>query len=298
MSFKSGFVAIIGRPNSGKSTLLNTLMHTKLAITSDKPQTTRNNILGILNQEDYQIVFVDTPGVHKPKTALGKSMNKGVYSSMQDADVIYLVIDATKPYGRGDEFLMERIRNTDTNVFLVVNKVDLLSKEELLETLIKWQTQFEFKEIIPISALKDNNIEELLNTTISYLEDGAQFYPTDMMSDRSEDFRIKEIIREKVLYYTQQEIPHGVAIVLETKDEIDTRVDLQALVIVERKSQKGILIGKQASMIKNIRLAAQRELKQLLGKKVVLELYVRIEENWRNKENKLSELGYKEYDNE
>lgn len=298
MSFKSGFVAIIGRPNSGKSTLLNTLMHTKLAITSDKPQTTRNNILGILNQEDYQIVFVDTPGVHKPKTALGKSMNKGVYSSMQDADVIYLVIDATKPFGRGDEFLMERIRNTDTNVFLVVNKVDLLSKEELLETLIKWQNQFEFKEIIPISALQDNNIDELLNTTISYLEEGVQFYPTDMLSDRSEDFRIKEIIREKVLYYTRQEIPHGVAVVVETKDESDTRVDIQALIIVERKSQKGILIGKQAAMIKNIRLAAQRDLKQLLGKKVILELYVRIEENWRNKENKLSELGYKEYDNE
>jgi len=297
MSFKSGFVAIIGRPNVGKSTLLNALMQTKLAITSDKPQTTRNNILGILNNEDYQMVFVDTPGVHKPKTALGKSMNKGVYSSMQDADVIYLVIDATKSYGRGDEFLIERL-NTNTNIFLVVNKIDLLSKEELIEVLKKWQQHFDFKEIIPICAKSENNVEELLRTTISYLDEGVAFYPNDMISNRGDDFRIKEIIREKVLFYTRQEIPHGVAVIVETKEEFDTSIDIQALIIVERKSQKGILIGKQASMIKNIRLSAQKELKQLLNKKVNLELYVRIEENWRNKEDKLAKLGYKEFDDE
>ncbi len=296
MDFKSGFVAIIGRPNSGKSTLLNAIMQTKLAIVSDKPQTTRNNILGILNTDAYQVVFVDTPGVHKPKTALGRSMNKGVYSSMQDADVMYLVVDVTKPFGSGDEFLLERIKNTHAKVYLVLNKVDLITREQLIETHVTWASKFEFKEVIPISAKNSDNIDELLQVTIADLPEGVQFYPTDMVSDRSDDFRIKEIIREKVLFYTREEIPHGVAVVIENKEEEDGILYLQALIIVERKSQKGILIGKQGSMIKNIRLAAQRELKQLLGKKVTLELYVRIEENWRNKESKLNELGYKEYD--
>ncbi|MDF9824429.1 GTP-binding protein Era [Breznakia sp. PF5-3] len=298
MSFKSGFIAIIGRPNSGKSTLLNTLMQTKLAITSDKPQTTRNNILGILNNEAYQLVFVDTPGVHKPRTALGKNMNKGVYTSMQDADIIYLVVDGTKAFGSGDDFLLNRIQNTQTNVFLVLNKVDSLTKEELIMNLELWQSKFDFKEIIPISALKNDNVDELLETTLQYLEDGAQFYPVDMISDRKDDFRVKEIIREKVLFNTREEIPHGVAVIIEQYEEMDNHFDIQALIIVERKSQKGILIGKQGAMIKKIRLSAQRELKSLLHKKVNLELYVRIEEDWRNKENKLNELGYKEYDNE
>lgn len=298
MSFKSGFVAIIGRPNAGKSTLLNTIMETKLAITSSKPQTTRNNILGILNDTYSQIVFVDTPGVHKPRTALGKSMNKGVYSSMQDADIIYLVVDGTLAFGSGDEFLLERIKHTKAAVFLVLNKVDELRKEKLIQVLTLWQSKYTFQEIIPISALSNRNIDELLQTTMKYLEEGVAFYPQEALSDRNDDFRTKEFIREQVLHYTREEIPHGVAVVLEKVEEFENRFDIQALIIVERKSQKGMLIGKQGAMIKAIRLAAQRELKKLLHKKVNLELYVKIEENWRNKEAKLNELGYKEYDNE
>lgn len=294
MTFKSGFVAIIGRPNAGKSTLLNTLMNTKLAIISNKPQTTRNNILGILTTDTYQLVFVDTPGVHKPKNALGKTMNRSVYTSLQDADIIYLVVDGSVAFGSGDAFLLERIKKTSAKVFLVLNKIDHLSKEALLKVLAKWQEQFTFSEIIPISALEKVNVDELLKTTLASLEEGMAFYPSEMISDRGNDFRMKEIVREKVLQFMEEEIPHGVAVVVENLEEQESKFFIQALVIVERKSHKGILIGKQGAMIKRIRLSAQRDLKQLLGKKVELELYVRVEANWRNKENKLHELGYKE----
>ncbi|MFV0382245.1 MAG: GTPase Era [Breznakia sp.] len=298
MIFKSGFVAIIGRPNAGKSTLLNAMMKEKIAITSEKPQTTRNNILGILNDDNFQLVFIDTPGVHKPQTTLARNMNKGVYISMQDADVIYLVVDCTKPYGAGDEFLNERIKHTKSKVFLLLNKVDVISKEGVLQLLLKWQELFDFDEIIPISALKNENLQVLLSLTLKYISEGVAYYPNDMLSDRSDSFQVKEIVREKILHLTHQEIPHGVAIVVEDFEETDTNICIQALVVVERKSQKGILIGKQADMIKKIRLLSQKELKQYFKKKVTLELYVRVEENWRNKETKLAQFGYKEYDNE
>lgn len=292
MSYKSGFISIVGRPNAGKSTLLNALLDEKIAIISPKPQTTRNNIQGILTKDDAQFIFIDTPGVHKPKHELGRNMNKGVYSSLQDVDVIYLMVDATLAYGSGDEFLLDKLKNSNVPVFLILNKCDLLSKEEILRKLMEWEKRFSFAELIPLSALTSKNLNELLDTTKKYMNEGVQFYPEDMKSDRSIDFRIRECIREKVLYKTQEEIPHSVAVVLENKEEDESRVFLQAVVIVERDSQKGILIGKQAAMIRAITLAAQKELKEMLNKKVDLELYVRVEKNWRNKESKLNQLGY------
>lgn len=292
MSYKSGFISIVGRPNAGKSTLLNALLDEKIAIISPKPQTTRNNIQGILTKDDAQFIFIDTPGVHKPKHELGRNMNKGVYSSLQDVDVIYLMVDATLAYGSGDEFLLDKLKNSNVPVFLILNKCDLLNKEEILQKLMEWENRFPFAELIPLSALTSKNLNELLDTTKKYMHEGVQFYPEDMKSDRSIDFRIRECIREKVLYKTQEEIPHSVAVILENKEEDENHIFLQAIVIVERDSQKGILIGKQATMIRSITLAAQKELKEMLNKKVDLELYVRVEKNWRNKESKLNQLGY------
>ena len=292
MSFKSGFISIVGRPNAGKSTLLNALLDEKIAIISPKPQTTRNNIQGILTQEDAQFVFIDTPGIHKPKHELGKNMNKGAFSSMQDVDVIYLMIDASESFGSGDEFLLDKLKNVDTPVFLVLNKCDLLKQEAILKLLKEWQTRYPFKELIPLSALNKKNLQELLDTTKTYLEEGMAFYPEDMKSDRSEDFRIRELIREKVLYRTKEEVPHSIAVVIENKEESENKIFLQAIVIVERDSQKGIIIGKQAKMIKDIKLAAQKDIKEMLQKKVELELYVRVEKHWRDRSAKLNQLGY------
>lgn len=292
MSYKSGFISIIGRPNAGKSTLLNAIMNEKIAIISSKPQTTRNNIQGILTTQDTQYVFIDTPGIHKPKHELGRNMNKGAYTSLHDVDVVYLMVDASVPFGSGDEYLLELLKNYDVPVFLILNKCDLLKKEEILHLLMQWQQRYPFKEMIPLSAYTKKNLDELLKTTRTYLQEGMQFYPEDMKSDRSDDFRIRECIREKVLYKTQEEVPHSVAVVIENKEESENRLYLQAVIIVERDSQKGILIGKQAKMIKSITLAAQKEIKEMLKKKVDLQLYVRVEKNWRNRSNKLNQLGY------
>lgn len=294
MSYKSGFISIIGRPNAGKSTLLNALLNEKIAIISPKPQTTRNNISGILTREDAQFIFIDTPGIHKPKHELGRTLNKSAYSAIAEADVNLLLVDITQPYGSGDEFLLEKLKNTNVPTFLIMNKIDLISKEKMMKRLKEWQERFTFTEIIPISALSKDNIDRLLEVVKGYMEEGPKYFPDEMKSDHGEQFRMAEIIREKVLYKTQEEIPHSVAVVIEKKDELDNAIFIQALIIVEKASQKGILIGKQASMIRSIRLSAQRELKEMLGKKVELELYVRIEKNWRNRSNKLQQFGYSE----
>lgn len=292
MSFKSGFIAIVGRPNAGKSTLLNAIMDEKLAIISSKPQTTRNNIQGILTTEDTQYVFIDTPGIHKPKHELGRNMNKGAYTTLYDADIVYLMVDASVPFGSGDAYVLERLKQFDVPVFLILNKCDLISKENVLKLLIDWEKRYSFKELIPLSAYTRKNLDELLKTTRLYLNEGMQFYPEDMKSDRSDDFRIREIIREKVLYKTKEEIPHSVAVIIEHKENHNDVLYVQAVVVVERDSQKGILIGKNANMIRSITLAAQKEIRNMLKQKVQLELYVRVEKNWRNKTNKLNQLGY------
>lgn len=294
MSFKSGFISIIGRPNAGKSTLLNAILQEKVAITTPKPQTTRNNISGILTREDAQFVFIDTPGIHKPKHELGRTLNKNAYTAIAEADVNYWMVDATQPFGGGDEFLLEKMKKAKIPVFLILNKIDLLDKEKVLETLIQWQNRMQFAEIFPISALTRENVEHLLEVTKSYLQEGVKYFPDDMISDHGENFQIAEIIREKVLYKTNEEVPHSVAVVIENKEESDTKMFLQALIIVERTSQKSILIGKQGAMIRSIRLAAQKELKAKFEKKVELELFVRVEKNWRNRTSKLHQLGYLE----
>mgnify|MGYP002800947934 FL=1 len=296
MGYKSGFIAIIGRPNAGKSTLLNALLHQKIAIMSPKPNTTRNNIMGILTTNEAQYVFIDTPGIHKPRHELVRTLNKNAYTAIAEADINALIIDITKPYGSGDAFLLERLKNSEVPCFLLVNKIDLLPREQVLERLLEWQQRFDFDEIIPLSALKEDNVDELLRVIDSYLQEGVKYFPDDMVSDHGENFRIAEIIREKILFRTEEEVPHSIAVVIENREEDDTQIFLQAMVIVERPTQKSILIGKQGSMIRSIRIAAQRELRQMLGKRVQLELYVRVEENWRNRESKLRQFGYDEHE--
>ena len=296
MGYKSGFIAIIGRPNAGKSTLLNALLHQKIAIMSPKPNTTRNNIMGILTTNEAQYVFIDTPGIHKPRHELGRTLNKNAYTAIAEADINAMIIDITQPYGSGDAFLLERLKNSEVPCFLLVNKIDLLPREQVLERLLEWQQRFDFDEIIPLSALKEDNVDELLRVIDSYLQEGVKYFPDDMVSDHSENFRIAEIIREKILFRTEEEVPHSIAVVIENREEDDTQIFLQAMVIVERPTQKSILIGKQGSMIRSIRIAAQRELRQMLGKRVQLELYVRVEENWRNRESKLRQFGYDEHE--
>lgn len=293
---KSGFIAIVGRPNAGKSTLLNTIMQQKLAIISNKPQTTRNNIQGILTDEDSQIIFIDTPGIHKPHHELGRTLNKSAYSSLQDVDVIYYMVDASVPFGSGEEFVLNQIKNKSENIFLLLNKVDLLNREKVMKLILQWQKRGDFKEIFPISALEEFNVEALLKTTKEYLMDGPMYFDPETVCDHDQNFLISELIREKVIYRTEEEIPHSVAVVVENRDETDSKIFIQAMIIVEKASQKGIIIGKQGKMITSIRLDAQKELRLILGKRVELDLYVRVEENWRNKEAKIHQFGIGEMD--
>ena len=296
MSFKSGFIAIIGRPNAGKSTLINALLHQKIAIMSPKPNTTRNNIMGILTTEDTQYVFIDTPGIHKPKHELGRSLNKNAYIAIDEADINAWIIDITQPFGSGDEFLLKRLQGSEVPCLLLVNKIDLLPREEVIKRLLEWQKVYAFAEIIPLSALKEENLDELLKVIRSYLKDGIAYFPSEMVSDHGENFRIAEIIREKILFRTEEEVPHSIAVIIENREDGEDKIFIQAMVVVERSTQKAIMIGKQGTMIRNIRIAAQKELKKMLKKPVELELYVRVEKNWRNRESKLKQFGYREMD--
>ena len=293
---KSGFIAIVGRPNAGKSTLLNAIMKQKLAIVSNKPQTTRNNIQGILTDEDSQIVFIDTPGIHKPHHELGRTLNKSAYTSLQDVDVIYYIVDASVPFGSGEEFVLNQIKNKSDNIFLILNKVDLLKREKVMQLILQWQKRGNFKEIFPLSALEELNVDALLKTTKTYLEDGPMYFDPETVCDHDQNFLISELIREKVIYRTEEEVPHSVAVVIENREETDTKIFIQAMIIVEKPTQKGILIGKQGKMITKIRLDAQKELRFILGKRVELECYIRVEENWRNKESKIHQFGIGEMD--
>ena len=291
MTHKSGFIAIIGRPNAGKSTLLNALLGTKVAISSNKPNTTRNNIAGILTEPDTQFLFLDTPGIHKPQQQLGRVLNKNAYNAMDDADAVAWIIDVTQNFGPGDEFVLDRIRNLHKPVILLVNKVDLVPKEKLLRKLLDWQEKFEFSDIVPVSAKDGENLEELKEVFRKYLPEGPSLYPEEVISDHDLAFQLCEIVREKILWRTHEEIPHSVAVVLEKSEERGRKLILSFVIIVDRNSQKGILIGKGGDMIRSIRLAAQTEIKNRLNRPVDLELYVRVEPNWRNKEAKIKEFG-------
>ncbi|WP_041139603.1 GTPase Era [Beduini massiliensis] len=294
--FKSGFVSIVGRPNAGKSTLLNQMLKTKLAIMSDVAQTTRNTIQGIYTDEDSQIVFIDTPGVHKPQDRLGSFMNTSALNSIYGADVILFIAPANEKIGKGDHYIINRLKEAEIPVYLVLNKVDLLSKEELIQKLMEWQDLFPFKEIIPISAKTGLQVDHLIRVLKDDLHEGPKYYEDDQLTDHPERFIIAEFIREKILHYTHEEVPHSVAILIDKieEDEKEHRLDVIASIVVTRDSQKGIIIGKQGAMIKKIRLAARKDIRQFLGMDVDLDLFVKVEKDWRNKEKYLKELGYNE----
>lgn len=289
---KSGFVALVGRPNAGKSTLMNALLQQKVAIISPKPQTTRNQIRGIRTDDDSQIIFVDTPGIHKPQHELGTQMNKEAFSAASGVDIIYLIIDGSVPFGSGDEFVLNSIKEKKLPVFLILNKIDLMSRDAVMTMLLEWNKRFDFKEIIPISAKDSANLDELLKVTKEYLEDGIEYYPRDQICDYPEQFIISELIREKVLLLTEEEIPHSVAVVIERMGRKKGKLLINAMILVERDSQKGIVIGKQGKMIKEIGTQARMDIEGILGEQIYLELFVRVEKDWRNKKSKLQQLGY------
>ena len=296
MTFKSGFVSIVGRPNVGKSTLLNHILKTKLAITSSTAQTTRNTIQGIYTDDEAQIIFMDTPGIHKPQDGLGSFMNTNALNSIYGVDIVLLIAPADEKIGKGDRFIVNRLKEADGPVYLILNKIDLLSKEQLVQKLAQWKEMFDFKEIIPISALNGDNIEHLLEIIKSDLHEGVMYYPKDHITDHPERFIMAEFIREKILCFTHEEVPHSVAIVIESMTEDEQGVHVMAAIVVDRPSQKAILIGKQGSMIKKIRQNARREMKRFLQTPVTLELFVKVEKNWRNKQKYLREFGYDEND--
>ena len=264
----------------------------KVAIISPKPQTTRNSIRAIRTDADSQIIFVDTPGIHKPKHELGTQMNKEAYSAASGVDLIYYLVDGSVPFGSGDEFVLNTLRQMHLPVYLILNKIDLLEKEQLIDLLLAWQRRMDFKEIIPISAKTQNNLDQLIEVTKNDLTDGVQYYPADQICDYPEQFIMAEIIREKVLLLTEEEVPHSVAVVIERIRKNREHLIINAMILVERDSQKGIIIGKQGRMIKQIGTLAREELQGLLGEPIFLELFVRVEKDWRNKKAKLQQLGY------
>ncbi len=289
---RSGFVALAGRPNAGKSTLINALVAEKVAIVSEKPQTTRSEIRGILTRKDCQIIFTDTPGIHKAKVRLEARMNKEAADVIQGVDVIYLVTDGSKPYGKGDEYVLEMVKNTGLPVFLILNKIDKMPKEKVLKNLASWQRRFSFAEFFPLSAKFQTSFEDLIETTKNYLPEGDLLYPAEIVSDGAENFRIAEIIREKILQLTEQEVPHASAVLVENKEFRKGNCYLQAMILVEKEGQKGIMIGKQGAMLKQIGSLAREDIEKLLGRKVYLELFVRVEDEWRSKDARITEYGY------
>lgn len=296
-NFKSGFVSIVGRPNVGKSTLMNRLIGEKVAITSDKAQTTRNRIEGILTTETEQIIFIDTPGIHKPKHQLGRFMVQSALSTLNEVDTVLFMINVSEKMGPGDRFIMERLKDLETPVFLVMNQIDKIHPDELLPMIEAYQSELVFDEVIPVSALEGTNIDRLLEVITNYLEEGPQYYPADQLSDHPEYFIVQELIREKVLQLTREEIPHSVAVKTESMEKIDENmIEVQATIFVERDSQKGIIIGKRGSMLKEIGTRARMDIEALLGSKVYLELWVKVKDDWRNTPYDLGNFGYKKED--
>ncbi|VDN48961.1 maturation of 16S RNA and assembly of 30S ribosomal subunit GTPase [Petrocella atlantisensis] len=291
---KSGFVTIIGRPNVGKSTLMNHLIGQKIAIMSDKPQTTRNRIQTILTNDLGQIVFIDTPGIHVPMTKLGEFMNTSAETTLNEVDVVLWLIEPDKKIGKGDRYIIERLARVETPVFLVINKMDTIAKNELLEVIATYKDQYNFKDIIPISALKGDNTDILLDQIFDVLEDGPMYFPEDMITDQPERQICAELIREKVLLNMEQEIPHGIAVVIDQMKEREDQaiVDIDATIVCEKDSHKGMVIGKQGSMLKKIGSMARRDMENLLGSKVNLKIWVRVKKDWRDSDYLLKNYGY------
>lgn len=290
--FKSGFVTLVGRPNVGKSTLLNKIVGEKISIVSDKIQTTRNRIHGIVTDEEAQVIFVDTPGVHKPKHELGDAMVQTSLQSIRDVDLVLFVIDAREGYGGGDQFIIDKLKEVELPVFLVINKIDLVHPDELLPLIASYNDKFNFAETVPVSALNENNIETLLQVIKSYLPEGPLYYHEDDLTDKTLQFQMGEIIREKVLYHTEEEIPHSVHVQIEAVEKKKNSTHVHALIITERPSQKGILIGRRGAMLKQIGTEARKDLEDLLGEKVNLQLWVKVMKDWRNRRSLLEKYGF------
>lgn len=294
-NYKSGFVSIVGRPNVGKSTLLNQIIGEKITITSDKAQTTRNRIQGIHTTDEEQIIFIDTPGIHKPKHRLGQYMVDTALSTLNEVDIVLFMVNVSEKKGPGDRFIMKRLENIKTPVFLVLNQIDKIHPDELLPIIEGYKEEMDFEEIIPVSAANGNNVERLLEVISSHLEEGPQFFPSDQIADHPEYFIVSEFVREKVLELTREEIPHSVAVETESMQRGDNDlIDISVTINVERNSQKGIIIGKGGKMLKEIGTRARKDIETLLGSKVYLELWVKVEDDWRDTPKDLSRFGYKE----
>ncbi|WP_080874636.1 GTPase Era [Oceanobacillus timonensis] len=292
--FKSGFIAIIGRPNVGKSTFMNRVIGQKVAIMSDKAQTTRNKIQGVLTTKEYQMIFIDTPGIHKPKHKLGDFMVQVAEDTLNEVDSILFMINADEGYGRGDQYIIDLLQKVKQPVYLVINKIDKIQPEKLMQMIDQYKDLYAFAEIIPISALEGNNVNHLLDVLAENMSEGPQYYPEDQITDHPERFIISELIREKVLHHTKEEIPHSIAVVIEGIERNENeKLLVQATIITERSSQKGILIGKQGSMLKKIGHQSRRDIEALLGSKVYLELWVKVKKDWRNRQSQLHEYGFR-----
>ena len=291
---KSGFVSIIGRPNVGKSTLINTMIGAKIAIVSEKPQTTRTRIQGILTSPEGQIIFIDTPGMHKPKHLLGEYMLKISTQSLKEVDIIYYMTDASRPFGAGEQYIIDQLRNIEVPVFLLVNKIDLVGEAEIKDFVRPFFNQMNFTELIPISAAKGTNVTTLLDKTIQYLPEGPLYYPEDDMTDQPVSFIVAELIREKALLLTRDEVPHSLAVeVEEFKNQANGKVYVRAVIHTERDSQKAIIIGQKGQMLKKIGERSRVDIEEMLGTSVYLDLWVKVKKNWRDNENNLNQLGYR-----
>lgn len=294
---KSGFVSIVGRPNVGKSTLLNRIVGQKIAIMSDKAQTTRNKIQGIYTTPESQIVFIDTPGIHKPKHRLGDFMVESAFSAFREVDVILFMVNIAEKRGPGDNFIIERLKTVKSPVFLILNKIDKIHPDQLLPIIEDYRSLVDFAQIIPISASEGNNVDTLLEEITKYLPAGPQFYPEDQVTDHPEYFIVSELIREKVLELTREEVPHSVAVVVESMQRNELgKVQVHAAIIVERSSQKGIIIGKGGKMLKDIGIRARRDIEVLLGDKIYLDLWVKVQKDWRDRQTNLQDYGYRKDD--
>ncbi|MCH4535103.1 GTPase Era [Staphylococcus haemolyticus] len=290
---KSGFVSIIGRPNVGKSTFMNRVIGHKIAIMSDKAQTTRNKIQGVMTRNDAQIIFLDTPGIHKPKHKLGDYMMRVAKNTLSEIDAIMFMVNVNEEIGRGDEYIMEMLKNVKTSVFLVLNKIDLVHPDALMPRIEQYQKYMDFTEIVPISALEGLNVDHFIDVLKTYLPEGPKYYPDDQISDHPEQFVVSEIIREKILHLTSEEIPHAIGVNVDRMiKENDERVRVEATIFVERDSQKGIVIGKGGKKLKEVGKRARHDIEMLLGSKVYLELWVKVQKDWRNKVNFIRQMGY------
>ena len=288
--FKSGFVAVIGRPNVGKSTLINSLIGQKIAIMSDKPQTTRNKIMCVLTTDNEQVIFLDTPGIHKPLHKLGEYMVKAAEGTLKEVDAILFVVDATEDLGGGERYIMERLQATKKPVILIVNKLDLIDRQSVLPIIEKYTKAYDFAGVVPISAKEKMNLDSLLAELNKYLPEGPQYYPADTVTDQPERLIAAEMIREKVLHLTRDEIPHAIAVdIEEMKSRANDKVYIRATIYVERESQKGIVIGKRGALLKEIGALARKDIETMLGSKTYLDLWVKVKKDWRDRSNVLRE---------